>query len=201
MTSETRLKLTSPALQRIQLAAVKLFAERGDTHVSVNDLAQAAGVARGTIYNNVRDPDALFEEVAAQLGAEMHERISLGFGPLEDPALRLSQGVRQFVRREHEEPHWGRFLTRFGFSSKGLHHMWVGQPVQDLMAGIAGGRFVITVEQLPSVVSLIAGACLGAMFLVLEVGRRAPALAAAALTRRQAQDHRHATRHAATRAP
>ncbi|MBV8503313.1 MAG: TetR/AcrR family transcriptional regulator [Paucibacter sp.] len=168
MTTESPLRTPGPALQRIHAAALKLFAERGDTRVSVNDLALAAGVARGTIYNNVREPEALFEELAAQLGAEMLERVTRSFVGIEDPAQRLAQGVRQFVRRAHEEPHWGRFVSRFAFGSKSLHHIWVGQPVQDLMTGLASGRFDFPEAQMSSVVTLITGATLGAMFQVLE---------------------------------
>ena len=66
----------NPAQQRIHAAALKLFAERGVTQVNVSDLAQAAGVARGTIYNNLSNPDGLFEEVAAdrcQRGGRAHQ--------------------------------------------------------------------------------------------------------------------------------
>ena len=64
---------------RIYEAAVRLFAQRGTTHANVSELAHAAGVARGTIYNNVGNLDSLFEEVAAALADEMHARIDSSF--------------------------------------------------------------------------------------------------------------------------
>lgn len=156
------------AQQRIHRAALELFAERGVTHVNVSDLAQAAGVARGTIYNNLPDPDALFSDVAAQLAADMNERVTLSFEGIVDPAVRFSNGIRLYVRRAHEEPHWGRFLTRFAFSDVSLQHIWDGQPLIDLVTGLECKRFTFRKDQLSVVISMIACSVLGAMFLVLE---------------------------------
>lgn len=158
----------TPAQQRIHEAALKLFAERGVTHLNVSDLAQAAGVARGTIYNNLGDPDNLFAEVAASLAAEMNARVTASFEAVVDPAQRIAIGVRLYVRRAHEEPHWGRFITRFAFSNASLQKVWEGQPVVDMMAGLQTGRFHFRPDQLPSAMSLLTTSVLGAMFMVLE---------------------------------
>lgn len=158
----------TPAQQRIHAAALKLFAERGVTQVNVSDLAQAAGVARGTIYNNLSNPDGLFEEVAAQFADDMNQRITESFQGVSDPALRMSFGVRLYVKRVHEEPHWGRFITRFAASNASLQRVWQGQPSIDMMSGLQTGRFHFRPEQLASTISLLAGAVLGASFMVLE---------------------------------
>ena len=52
---------------RIHDAALRIFAEKGVTQLTVSELAEEAGVARGTVYNNLGSTDALFEEVAAGL--------------------------------------------------------------------------------------------------------------------------------------
>jgi len=162
---------TGSAQQRIYKAALQLFAERGVMQVSVSELAEAAGVARGTIYNNLEQPEALFESVAAALAADMDRHNEQLFATVEDPAARLATGMRLWIRRAHAEPHWGRFLARFAFSNATLQGMWSGPPVADLLKGIQQGRYACRPEQLPSVVGMIAGTVLGAIFLVLE-GRR-----------------------------
>lgn len=156
------------AQRRLHKAALQLFAERGVTTVNVSDLAQAAGVARGTVYNNLSDPDGLFMEVAAQLSADMNDRIRGYVTQLEDPAHRLASGIRLFVKRAHEEPHWGRFICRFALSNAALQEIFSGQPVRDLQEGVGKGRFHFRPEQMTSVVALLMGAVLGAIFLVLE---------------------------------
>ncbi len=158
----------SSSQRQIYRAAMQLFAERGITQLNVTDLAQAAGVARGTVYNNLSNMEALFEDVAANLAADMNSRVIRSFPGLEDPAGRLATAMRLYVRRAHEEPHWGRFLTRFGLSAMALRYLWDGQPMEDLKRGVLLGRYSIPEEQLASAVSLVAGSTLGAVFLVLE---------------------------------
>jgi len=162
----------NPAQARIHRAALELFAEKGATQVTISELAQAAGIARGTIYNNLKSPEALFENVAAQLADEMHQRVVASYAGVEDPAQRLANGIRQFIRRAHEEPHWGRFINRFAFSNQSLQGLWAGPPMRDVLLGIGAQRYDFRQEQLPAVIAVIAGSTLSAMFLVLE-GHRA----------------------------
>src|SRR5262245_14717291 len=103
-------------LRRIHAAALKVFADTGTTRINVSELAAAAGMARGTIYGNVPDLDSLFEDVAAQLARDMVDRVMRGFEGIDDPAQRMSIGIRQYIRRAHQEPQWGRFMHRFGLS-------------------------------------------------------------------------------------
>ena len=160
------------AQARIHQAALRLFAEKGSTGVTMSELALAAGVARGTVHNNLDSPEALFSTVAAQLSSEMHQRVVASFKGIDDPAHRLANGIRFFVRRAHEEPHWGRFINRFAFSNESLQGMWAGPPTQDVMLGISQRRYDFQQEQLPAVIAMIAGTTLSAIFLVLE-GHRA----------------------------
>lgn len=125
-------------------------------------------MARGTVYNNLTDIDGLFSDVATQLSSEMSERIAIGVRKLEDPAHRLADGIRFYARRAHEEPHWGRFICRFALNSASLQDIWTGQPAKDLLEGLDVGRFAFQREQLASVIALLAGAVLRAIFLVLE---------------------------------
>jgi len=159
------------AQRRLQRAALQLFAERGVTRVTVSELAEVAGMARGTVYNNVSDPDALFSQVAAQLSAEMTERIESSEGQTQDPARKLSNGIRYFTKRAHDEPQWGRFICRFALGTESLKEIWTGQAVKDLLDGVGKGRYVFQQEQLASVVALIMGAVLGSITLVLD-GRK-----------------------------
>lgn len=159
---------STSAQTRIIEAAKRLFAERGTAQVSVSELSQAAGVARGTIYNNFPAPENLFHEIVARLAQDMHERIAMAGETPRDPARCLANGLRYFVRQAHEEPIWGRFVLRFAFSNSALQGMWNGQPAIDLLAGQASGRYRFDITQAPSMLAMIAGCGLSAMFMVLE---------------------------------
>lgn len=158
----------NPAQRRIHRAALQLFAEKSIGQINVSELAKAAGVARGTVYNNLPSTDALFEEVASQLQGEMHQRIANSFDGVADPAQRLANGIRFFVRRAHEEPDWGRFLVRFAFSNSALRNMWTAQPAEDLKLGIEQGRYCLRLDQMTTALTMTAGSTIASMTLVLE---------------------------------
>jgi AcrR family transcriptional regulator len=162
------LPVRTPARRRIQAAAMKLFAELGVTKVNVSELAAAAGMARGTIYSNVPDIDSLFEEVAAELVRDMVDRVMLGFVGVDDLAHQLSIGVRLYIRRAHEEPTWGRFMSRFALSTASLQAVLTSDPAVNLRAGMESGRYRIRPEQLPAMIGMLTGSTLAAMVPVLE---------------------------------
>jgi AcrR family transcriptional regulator len=170
--ADTSVPASAPRLtaaqRRLQRAALQLFAEKGVTRINVSDLAQTAGMARGTIYNNLPDLDSLFTNVASQLSVEMSARIAQSSVRIGDPAQRLANGIRYWPKQAHEDPHWGRFMCRFAMSTESLQDFWTGQPVKDLRDGLDSGRYVFQAAQLPSAVSLLTGAVLGACWLVLE---------------------------------
>lgn len=153
---------------RIHQAALQLFAERGTADVSISDLADAAGVARGTIYNNLDKPEELFGQVATDLASEMYARSVASMSGVTDPAIRLAMGLRMFARRAHEEPHWGRFIVRFSLSDSILGRMLGEPPSIDASRGIETGRYKLDPVYLASVVGMIGGAGLSAMRLVLD---------------------------------
>lgn len=156
------------AQERIHQAALELFAKHESPQVTVSELAEAAGVARGTVYSNVGSVDHLFEEVATRLIVEMDSRILAAAAITNDPARRLADGIRFFVRRAHEEPLWGRFLVRFGATSLTLRGLLEGEPARAIQLGAEIGRFHLRPDQVPTAVVAISGSVLGAISLVLE---------------------------------
>ena len=72
---------------------MQLFAEQNVTRINASELAEVAGMARATVYNSLSDLDGLFSQVAAQLSAEITERIENSVGQMKDPAQKLSGGV------------------------------------------------------------------------------------------------------------
>jgi AcrR family transcriptional regulator len=160
--------MASAAQIQIRRAAIRLFAERGAMQVSVTDLAQAAGLARGTIYNNLRDLKDLFETVSIQLAAEMSARVAAALSGLSEPAARLAAGVRLHVLCAASDPEIGRFLIRFGFSAAALREIWAGRGLADLIEGRTQGVYDYPEDRLEFVVNFISGATFGAIATALE---------------------------------
>lgn len=151
------------ARSRIFRAALRVFAENGGAELKVSELAEAAGIARGTIYNNIPEPENLFGEVAAALAQEMIARTEATMRDRDDPLDRMATGMRLFVRRAHAEQDWGRFLVRFALSNTALHALMHEAPVRDLRRAITAGRFSVQMDQAPALISMLSGATLAAM--------------------------------------
>jgi AcrR family transcriptional regulator len=158
----------STADARIHQAALRLFAERQPPQVTVSELAEAAGVSRGTVYNNLGRVDSLFEDVATRLVAYMEARIDAASQREDDPALRLANGMRFFIRRAHEDPLWGRFLVHFGATTPTLRGLLEGGASRDLRLGLERGSFQLRPDQVAAAIATMSGSVLAAISLVLE---------------------------------
>jgi AcrR family transcriptional regulator len=162
-------ELFGAAERRIHDAALRIFARTGRTNLTISELANEAGVARGTVYHHVQLMEALFENVTARLTAEMYRRVHKSIATTDiasNPVARLAMGIRLCIRRAHEDPLWGKFIYSFGFRAKVLHKLWSSAPTDDLLAGVQTGQFLTRPEQLRLTISFIAGVVSGAINLV-----------------------------------
>lgn len=160
--------MTTPTDQRISEAAFRLFVEKGTTQLTVSELAQAANVARGTLYRNIGSMTDLFDRVVAEFSADLHQRVSASFEGIDDPAARLATGLRLWIRYAYENPTIGRFAVKFGLSEESLRAVMAGPPMRDISAGVAGGRYDLGSLNVDSIASLTLGATVSAMWMVLE---------------------------------
>ena len=71
-------------------AAERLFLERGFGGASMDDLAEAAGVARRTLYNQFSGKEEIFRE--------MVDRVSRGLGDAPPPGIETQGGVEEVLR-------------------------------------------------------------------------------------------------------
>jgi len=147
---------------------MRLFAENGGTSVAVSDLAKEAGLSRGTIYNNLDDPNALFSSVCQTVAAEFGESITQATEAMDDPAEKISAAIRMCVRRVHDDPHWGRFIARYAMLEPTLGSFWGTMPADELRRGLISGRFNFHRDQVASITATAGGATFGAMTLVLD---------------------------------
>lgn len=85
-----------------------------------------------------------------------------------DPPRRLATGIRMLVRGTHADPALGQFLARFALTDESLRGMVVGPPMADVDAGIASGRYARFDETDLSIASMIMGATVSAIWMVLE---------------------------------
>ena len=99
----------SATRQKIHQAALTLFATRGVAETSVRDLAQAAGVAEGTLYRHYASKDDLVADLFATNYAAFAARLA-ALRDLDGVRARLAAVAAEIFRFHDTEPALFRFL-------------------------------------------------------------------------------------------
>lgn len=95
---------------RIHQAALALFVERGVTETSVRDLAQAAGIAEGTLYRHYASKEELVADLFVSNYAVFARRLDGLTAGLGGFRARLEAAVAEFCRFHDDDPTLFRFL-------------------------------------------------------------------------------------------
>lgn len=74
-----------------------LFAERGYSNVSADDIVAAAGLTRGALHHHFGDKAGLFRAVFEQLEAEMTEELRTVLAATEDVVSGMAVGLGAFL--------------------------------------------------------------------------------------------------------
>jgi AcrR family transcriptional regulator len=153
---------------RLLASAMRLVAEKGPTATSIDDVISAAEVSRGTFYKYFPSPDALVRELAIEIANEligMAEPVVLSY---EDPAERVSSGIRLVARLAIDHPLAATFLVRLGWPDARGPNMLLDFVKRDLTEGIRQGRF--TRMPIALALNIVTGAVLGATHCMLQPG-------------------------------
>ena len=128
-------------------AGQKLFSERPIEIVSVDDIVQAADVAKGTFYNHFADKEDFERAILDEARREMEGAIQAAFGGDSDPAVRMGTAICVSVRFAHDHPNRARLIVRQTISGTYLDSELNAALLQDMSTGILSGRFTVpTVE-------------------------------------------------------
>ncbi len=98
------------ARKRILEAARKLFLERGFEAANLDEVAQRAGVAKGTIYRYFDSKAELYVEVLVWNAESFVERMRLTLDPSLSPVVQVLQTGRFYVRHYAEHPEYFRIF-------------------------------------------------------------------------------------------
>lgn len=142
---------------RIRDAALRVMADKGVDGTSISDLASAAGVSRGTIYNYFPNVREVMRHIAAEISTEFSEAVDAANAPITDPAQRIANGMRQHFVRAARQPDWGRFMARFANSEETLRDNVQQHLFRDLSAGVQSGRFTLQADRMLALAVVIGG--------------------------------------------
>ncbi len=111
-TGTVRRRLSAPARrQRIEAAAVEVFAERGYDATSVGEVATAAGVSRTVLYDHFRSKRELYLQVLDTQNAAMLAEVGAGITGAGAGADRLRATVAAYLSFARQRPAARRLLV------------------------------------------------------------------------------------------
>ncbi|MDP6979984.1 MAG: TetR/AcrR family transcriptional regulator [Myxococcota bacterium] len=123
-------------------AAREVFASQGVGATTIQDITDAADVAKGSFYNNFDSKDACLRAVIEETFAELGRALDMLTEPVRDDAARVvATSLRHMLRACVEDPALGWFILRVGnlISMGGLAVGVYGR--RDIQRGLDSGRF------------------------------------------------------------
>lgn len=134
-----RAQRTREALIR---AGRELFSERPVDAVAIDDIVQAADVAKGSFYNHFPDKEALAKELSDIARASIEDMAATLSVGVADPAERVARAICAFARQAVENPVGVGAMLRL-FQGASLPDLPMNRGVRaDVHAGITTRRFV-----------------------------------------------------------
>ena len=146
--------------ERLVETASRLFSLTHPAGVTVDDIVQAADLAKGTFYNHFPDKDALALEVRRRVMASADEGVSALNQGVDDAAARIARGVCFYARLVFEDPVQAGLLARnlpLELSSDSIALTGVSA---DVARGISSGRLRVATRESGALFVTGAGAVL-----------------------------------------
>jgi AcrR family transcriptional regulator len=122
-------------------AGQRLFAARDVDGVSVDEIVEAAAVAKGSFYNHFADKEMFAREIAAAARHEVEARVLEVNADIRDPALAMARAVCVFVRFATEHRDSARTLWRLNTGATMVDAPVNRGLVDVVQQGIGAGRF------------------------------------------------------------
>jgi AcrR family transcriptional regulator len=125
----------------ILAAAQRLFATRTYETVSVEDITEAAQIAKGSFYNHFADKHQLATEIGSLLQSHVAELVARDGANHDDPAVRCVRGTMIVLRFALEHPESAKALTRLSKDHFSVSDPLNNQAMDIIKDGIEDGTF------------------------------------------------------------
>lgn len=123
-------------------AARRMMARRSRATFTIDELIQAAGVAKGSFYNHFPDKEAIADEVHRVVREVEEAEVRAVNSDVQDPVARIARGMAVYARMSLTVPEDARILTLHQFDGHFLQSAVNAGLVADLRAALGKGRVV-----------------------------------------------------------
>jgi AcrR family transcriptional regulator len=121
-------------------AARALYAARTFDSVTVDDVVNAAEVAKGTFYVHFDGLDDLQSVVADELAREFDDLLQPRRLLLDDPLERIAAGCGAFINQALHDPAWAALIARGAAAMPDIARVARGRLNEDIRRAAATGR-------------------------------------------------------------
>jgi AcrR family transcriptional regulator len=111
-------------------AAERLFMDRGFGSVSMDDLADAAGVARRTLYNQFASKEEIFREMLLRVSRQLEVALPPGI-ETQGNAEEVLRVIARAILELHQRPGYLGFLRMVVADAR--HFPWIGEAFAAVM--------------------------------------------------------------------
>lgn len=147
--------------QRILEVVEELTDSRGVDAVTIDDITEAADVARRTFYHYFESKHDVLVPIASARTRKLNRRIDRVIETVDDPAELIAIALRHTLRSMPKDPLCAWFIFRSGLPQQRLREGIGESGRRDLTRGIERGRFVVA--NVAAMESLVSGAVIGAL--------------------------------------
>ena len=135
--------------QQIFEGAVKVFAEKGFHAATTRDIAEAAGLAKGTLYEYVEDKEGILMLACEETISTIRSEIDKSISDIDDPAERLRLAIHVHLKFARKYRSAAKVLknemSNLGAEGRETYAKLVSSQIDLLLSildeGVAAGRF------------------------------------------------------------
>jgi AcrR family transcriptional regulator len=127
-------------------AAARLFYRQGIGSVSVDAVADAAGVTKRTLYNHFRSKDEVVQGVSLWIAETLCHRIAESYAHIREGAERMAIGNRRYIWLAMRSPAWALLTLDVGAAAPHLVRKISADALADLRLGVRQKAFRIASE-------------------------------------------------------
>lgn len=142
-------------------AAITVFSARGVADTALHEIAAAAGVTIGTVYNHFRSKTEIVRAVAITIAEMIRTRSPPGRAELKTGTEQIAAGCRRYLGLAETSPAWALLILDVASVDPAFRKTITGFVSTDLRKGFRSGEF--TVDSEAAALDLVIGATMEGM--------------------------------------
>jgi len=159
-------RLRARVRRRILEVAENLMTERGVDGVTIDDITEAADIARRSFYHHFESKHDVLVPIARARTKQLNQRIDRSLVEIDDPAEVMATGMRLGLRELTSDPLCRWFVLKSGLPQERLYEGLGESGMRDAVAGVRAGRFHVHNHEVMR--PLISGAFVAVMAASIE---------------------------------